>query len=97
MHNKCKWTPKALDDLYLIEQYIAEENPQASVDLTKKIILTVVEQLSKFQNIGRAGRVYGTRELIVTKTPYIAVYKVRQDTVEVVRVLHSSMQWPDNF
>lgn len=97
MHNKCKWTPKALDDLFLIEQYIAEDNPKASVDLTKKIVLTVVEQLSKFQNIGRAGRVYGTRELIIPKTPYIAVYKVRQDIIEVLRVLHTAMKWPDNF
>ena len=97
MHNKCKWTPKSLDDLFLIEQYIAEDNPQASVDLTKKIVLTVVEQLSKFQNIGRAGRVYGTRELIIPKTPYIAVYKVRLDTIEVLRVLHTSMKWSNAF
>ena len=97
MKNKCKWTPKSLDDLFLIEQYIAEDNPQAAIDLTKKIVLTVVEQFSKFQNIGRAGRVYGTRELIIPNTQYIAVYKIRQDTVEIVRVLHSSMKWPDSF
>lgn len=97
MNNKCKWPTKSLDDLFLIEQYIAEDNPQASIDLTKRIVLTVVEQLGRFQNIGRAGRVNGTRELVIPNTPYIAVYHVKSNTPEILRVLHSSMKCPDNL
>jgi len=95
--NKCKWTDKALNDLLKIQEYIAQDNPKASVDITKKIVLKVVEQLSKFQNIGKAGRVHGTRELIIPNTPYIAVYWVKSNIVEVLRVLHTSMKWLDNF
>lgn len=97
MFNKSKWTDKALNDLLIIQEYIAQDNPKVSVDITKKIVLKVVEQLSKFQNIGKAGRVHGTRELIIPNTPYIAVYWIKSDAIEVLRVLHTSMKWPDNF
>ena len=97
MANKFRWTSKALLDLVSIKEYIGQDNPKAAIDLTKKIVLTIVEQLSSFQNIGKAGRVLGTRELIVSNTPYIAVYWVKEGTVEILRVLHSSLKWPDNF
>jgi len=95
--NNCKWTDKALNDLLIIQEYIAQDNPKASVDITKKIVLKVVEQLSKFQNIGKAGRVHGTRELVIPNTSYIAVYWIKSSKVEVLRVLHTSIKWPDNF
>jgi len=94
--NKFKWTSKALKDLISIREYIEQDNPKAAVDLTKKIVLKIVEQLSRFQNIGKAGRINGTRELIIPNTSYIAVYWVKSDTVEVLRVLHTSIKWPDS-
>lgn len=78
-----------------LKEYIEKDNPKAAVDLTKRIVLKVVEQLTKFQNIGKAGRVPGTRELVITNTPYIAVYWVKSDSIEILRVLHTSMKWPD--
>ena len=96
MANNFKWTSKARKDLVSIKEYIQQDNPKAAVDLTKKIVLKVVEQLTKFQNIGKAGRVHGTRELIISNTPYIAVYRVKAATVEVLRVLHTSIKWPDS-
>jgi len=96
VQNKFRWTSKALQDLVSIKVYIEQDNPKAAVDLTKKIVLKVVEQLTKFQNIGKAGRVHGTRELVISNTPYIAVYRVKSGSVEVLRVLHTSIKWPDN-
>jgi toxin ParE1/3/4 len=95
--NKCKWSSKALDDLFKIQEFINQDNPKASVDLTKKIVSKVINQLSLFQNIGRSGRVYGTRELIIPNTSYIAVYRVKLETVEILRIIHVSMKWSDNF
>lgn len=80
-----------------IKEYIEKDNPTAAVDLTKRIVLKVVEQLTKFQNISKAGRVPGTRELLIPNTPYIAVYWVKLGIIEVLRVLHTSMKWPDSF
>lgn len=75
-----------------IKEYIAKDNPKAAVDLTRRIVLKVIEQLTKFKNIGKTGRVIGTRELIIPDTPYIAVYWVKSDTIEILRVLHTSMK-----
>lgn len=59
--------------------------------------LKVVEQLSTFHNIGKAGRIHGTRELVIPNTPYIAVYWIKSNKIEVLRVLHTSVKWSDNF
>lgn len=97
MTNNIRWTSKAKKDLISIKEYIEQDNPKAATDLTKKIVLKVVEQLNKFQNIGKAGRVAGTRELVINNYPYIAVYWVKSGSVEVLRVLHTSIKWPDKI
>jgi toxin ParE1/3/4 len=93
--NVCRWTGKALQDLGHIKDYIAQDNPAAFVDTIRKIVLTIEEQLCQYPHSGRAGRVYGTRELIIAGTPYIAAYRVRGGTVEVLRILHNARKWPD--
>lgn len=97
MNSKLRWTSKAQKDIITIKEYIEKDNPQAAVDLTKKIVSKVVEQLSEFKNIGKAGRVPGTRELLIASTPYVAVYRVKGSSVEVLRVLHTSLKWPENI
>ncbi|WP_428378126.1 type II toxin-antitoxin system RelE/ParE family toxin [Lichenicoccus sp.] len=51
--------------------------------------------MEQHPQIGRAGRIVGTRELVVSGTPYILVYFVADEAVQVLRVLHSSQQWPE--
>jgi toxin ParE1/3/4 len=48
-------------------------------------------------HMGRPGRVPGTRELVVTRTPYIVPYRVRGDTLEILRVYHGARRWPDTL
>lgn len=50
--------------------------------------------LTQFPDRGRSGRINGTRELVFAPLPYIAVYRVRSDVVEIVRVHHSAQDWP---
>jgi plasmid stabilization system protein ParE len=47
-----------------------------------------------FLQSGRRGKVSGTRELLVPRTPYVAIYEVRGDLVFVLRVIHGAQQWP---
>ncbi|MGA0588061.1 type II toxin-antitoxin system RelE/ParE family toxin [Dyella sp. KRB-257] len=54
-----------------------------------------VEQLIRHPESGRIGRVEGTRELVIDRTPYITAYRMAGDTVRILRVLHSAQQWPD--
>ncbi|MDP2196877.1 MAG: type II toxin-antitoxin system RelE/ParE family toxin [Rhodocyclaceae bacterium] len=47
--------------------------------------------------MGRPGRVPGTRELVVTRFPYILPYRVREQAVEILRIFHTSRKWPQRF
>jgi plasmid stabilization system protein ParE len=53
-----------------------------------------VEKLKRFPEMGRKGRIDGTRELVITGKPYIAAYRVAGNTVLVLRILHGAQQWP---
>jgi toxin ParE1/3/4 len=50
--------------------------------------------LADHPHMGRAGRVDGTRELVVARTPYLVVYRVISTEVRIIRVLHSAQCWP---
>jgi toxin ParE1/3/4 len=89
-----KWLEDAVYDLQALRQYIALESPVAANRVAQRII-SAVSLLSTQPNIGRHGRVPNTRELIVSGTPYIVPYRVKNNTVEVLRVFHSAMQWSE--
>ena len=43
---------------------------------------------------GRAGRIEGSRELVFAPLPYIAVYRIKGQVVEVSRIYHGAQDWP---
>jgi toxin ParE1/3/4 len=90
------WRRAALNDLEAVREFIAQENPQAATRV-HSAIRAAVDPLANYPNLGRAGRVDGTRELIVVDLPYIVVYRVVQDQVRILSVLHTSRQWPRGF
>ena len=87
-------TRSATRDLDAIEAYIAEDNPNAAVQTVLRVV-EAIEGLAEFPNMGRPGRVPGTREIVVSGTPFIAVYKVEANTLWVARVLHGAQRWPE--
>ena len=56
-----------------------------------------MDLLVQFPNAGRLGRVSGTRELVVSRSPYIAAYRVAQDHVFILRLLHAAQEWPETL
>jgi toxin ParE1/3/4 len=90
-----KLTRKAEGDLESVEAFIREENPAAAIRTVLRI-LEAIEGLVEFPNIGRPGRVHGTRELVINRTPFIAVYKVIRNTVWILRVLHVARRWQED-
>jgi toxin ParE1/3/4 len=84
----------ALANLEAEAEYIALDNPTAAGRVVMKI-LRAVDLLKKNPAMGRAGRVAGTRELVVVETPYIIPYRVRGETVEILRVFHAARKWPE--
>ena len=93
---RVRWLRAALANLDAEAEYIAVDNPAAAGRVVQKI-LRAVELLKKNPAMGRAGRVAGTRELVVAKTPYIIPYRVRGDAVEILRVFHAARKWPVRF
>ena len=91
-----RWTRKALANLDQEAEYIAQDNPEAAVRIVEQI-RSSVQTLLDFPALGRPGRVSGTRELVINETPYIVPYRIREQTVEILRVLHSSRKWPLRF
>jgi toxin ParE1/3/4 len=81
------------EDLERIAEHIAKDKPGAALAMWDAIE-SQVERLRAFPNSGRAGRLEGTRELLVPRTPFIVVYRIAETHVELVRVLHGAQQWP---
>ena len=81
------------EDLERIAEHIARDKPRAALAMWDEIEAQV-ERLRTFPNSGRRGRLKGTRELVVPRTPFIVVYRVGQDRVELLRVLRGAQQWP---
>ncbi len=90
------WTEPALRDLAAARAYIALSNPEAAARQVEHIVAAVIG-LQHFPQSGRPGRRSGTRELVVGKTPFLAPYRIRGDTIEVLRVLHGRQSWPDSL
>jgi toxin ParE1/3/4 len=93
---RIRWTPTAARHVAAIGEYIAAENPHAAAEIVRAI-RRAAERLARYPTIGRSGRVAGTRELVVATTPYIVVYRVGLDTVDVLAIIHAARDWPKSF
>ena len=93
---KVRWLDLAVDDLADIVDYIARDNPGAAKRIVSRL-WSAVKSLSRQPEMGRPGRVYGTRELVVSDTPFIVPYRIVESEVQILRVLHGARKWPDEF
>ena len=86
-----RWTKPAQRDLQTQFEYIKQENPGIVPHIAAQIRKST-ESLDSFPQLGRDGTVAGTRELIIPKLPYICVYRIKNNRVEIIRFLHERMQ-----
>jgi toxin ParE1/3/4 len=91
-----EWSVLALADRQAIFDYIEADSPRAAVAVDLRIEMTT-GRLVQFPETGRIGRVDGTRELVINRTPYIAAYRTVGDVVLILRVLHGAQQWPEDI
>ena len=91
------WSPEAIADLAALRAYIAQDDPAAAQRVALHIIRNIETLLTNSPEMGRPGRVPGTRELVIPKTPYIVPYRLVRNTIQVLRVFHSSRRWPEAF
>lgn len=93
---RVEWDSLARLDLVEIVSYIAEDNVQAAYRV-RDAITRQVELLKDLPEMGRPGRVTGTRELVIVGTSFVAAYRVAQKEVLILRVLHGARRWPDEI
>jgi toxin ParE1/3/4 len=90
---RVRWTTMAADDLAHIVDYISKDNPAAARRVAQTIYHGIA-RLRRFSNLGRVGLAENTRELVFSPWPYIAVYEVIDDQIQVLRIRHAAQEWP---
>ena len=90
---KVRWSGPAEADLDAAVLFIAEDDVSAALRMQDRL-LAAAAALEKLPHRGRAGRIDGTRELVVAGTPYMLIYEVAADHVWIIRVHHGAQDWP---
>ncbi len=90
------WTLLAKQRVLEIRAEIAKDN-EAAVARTIGKIRAAVKRLEQHPHCGRPGRIAGTRELVVSGTPYLIPYQLFKNTVEILSVVHGRQRWPQRF
>lgn len=87
------WTKPALQHLVEIGDHIAQHNVSAASRVLLKIEESVAP-LSHFPKLGRAGREGASREIAIPGMPYIVSYRLHDDRIEILAVIHGARDWP---
>lgn len=91
---RIRWQDDAINDLIQVRRFIAMDNPSAAARVADRI-RSAVPELADQPGMGRPGRVPGTREKVLADIPYIIAYRVEENSVVILRVLHTSRKWPE--
>lgn len=91
---KIRWTTTAADDLQSAHDFLAEQS-QVQADKVIQRILSAIDVLERFPEMGRPGRVQGTRELVIK--PFVVAYRIRNSEVHILSVLHAARKWPEKL
>ena len=87
------WSRRAIRNLVQLREHI-EKDSERTAALVAGRILKAVALLQSQSEIGRPGRVVGTRELVIPDTPYLIPYRVRRGRLELIAVFHGRQKWP---
>jgi toxin ParE1/3/4 len=95
---KIRWTESASENWEQAFDFIAQENSGAALRIAEKI-LDLTEMLVVHPHAGRPGRVSGTRELVVPRSPFLLVYgvDVTAEIIWIYAVYHGRRRWPKSF
>ncbi len=94
---KLVWSPQSIADLAAARAFIAEDDREAAKRVPLHIVGMIETILVENPHIGRSGRVSGTREFVVPKTPFIIPYRVESGTLHILRIYHAARRWPEKM
>ena len=90
---KVVWSRRAVRHLVHLRQFIEKDSDQNAAPVASRI-LNAVDLLQLHPEMGRPGRIVGTRELVVPDTPFIIPYRVRRERLELIAIFHGRQKWP---
>ena len=90
---RLKWTRRALREQDESFEWIVTENPTAAREVIDRMH-SATRLLAKNPKMGRPGRITGTGELVVSRTPYVVAYRIGAEQVEILAVIHHAREWP---
>ena len=93
---RVKWLKRATISMDKAMAYIAQEDDEAARTISDYIHARI-ESLQEQPHLGRPGRIFGTRELVIDKFPFIVPYRVTGDEVQILRVFHTSRKPPQKW
>jgi toxin ParE1/3/4 len=93
---KLRWTARAVADLEEIADYLLGVQPKAWDKLLARIELTL-DYLLQFPHMGKMGVVKGTREFVISGTPYIVVFRIKLDVVQILSIRDGRMRVPPSY
>jgi toxin ParE1/3/4 len=93
---KIGWSELAVEHLRSAYEYIAADNAPAAEGVLSRIF-AAAEALERYPEMGRLGRIEGTRELVVSGTPFVIAYRSTGTKLEVLAVMHAARKWPRGF
>jgi toxin ParE1/3/4 len=91
---KLTWSLEAIDDLVSLRAQILVDDPAAAKRVALHILHCIEELLPPNPQLGHPGRVPGTRELVIPKTPFVVPYRVHAASLEILRIYHHARRWP---
>jgi addiction module RelE/StbE family toxin len=91
---RTEWSDHAVFDLKAISEYIEQDRDPETANRVSRTIYDAIQSLRKMPYRGRTGRVGNTRELVITGLPYIAIYRVIEDRIEILNIVHGAQRWP---
>src|ERR1700682_683647 len=86
---RIRWTPAAAVDLQHIDDYLKDHHPRYRQPTIIKLY-EAIRALKDSPHRGRSGREEGTREILFPPLPYVAVYRVREQSIEILRIYHTA-------
>ena len=89
---RLRWTIPAAEDLENIYVYLSRNHPRFA-ESTVRSVLRRIQLLKASPDAGRAGHRHGTREFVLSPLPYVVVYRVQGDSIEILHIFHGAQDW----
>jgi toxin ParE1/3/4 len=89
------WSSEARGQLLDLDTYLSERSEDAASQMIFRVY-SAIGTLEDFPEVGRPGRVAGTRELVVSGTPYLVMYRIVKSQIHILAVLHGAQKWPES-